>query len=121
LTRSRVIHELSIVLSILEVAKEEAERQKAIQVQAIYLRLGLLSGVVKEALLFSYELACEGTIFEGSQLIIEELPILVYCSSCQQQGILASIQNFSCPFCDTPTYDILQGRELEVVGLEIIL
>lgn len=106
---------------MLEVAKEEAERQKAIKVEAIYLKLGQISGVVKEALLFSYELACEGTIFQGSQLIIEELPVVIYCSSCEQQRTLASIQYFSCPICDTPAYDILQGRELEIVGLEIIL
>jgi Zn finger protein HypA/HybF involved in hydrogenase expression len=31
-----------------------------------------LSGVAKEALLFSYGLACEGTAAEGSSLVIEE-------------------------------------------------
>jgi Zn finger protein HypA/HybF involved in hydrogenase expression len=32
-----------------------------------------LSGVAKEALLFSYDVACGGTSLEGSSLIIEEM------------------------------------------------
>ncbi len=60
------MHELSIALSIVEGAEEEVERQGGGRVYAVHLRLGPLSGVVKEALLFSYELACEGTSLEGS-------------------------------------------------------
>ncbi|MBK7995629.1 MAG: hydrogenase maturation nickel metallochaperone HypA [Blastocatellia bacterium] len=113
------MHELSIVLSIIEIAKEEAERQETKQVQAVHLKVGQLSGVVKEALLFSYKLACEGTIFQTSQLLIEELPVIVYCYVCQEKKELISIQDFSCPTCKTPSFEILQGRELEIVALEI--
>ena len=41
-----------------------------------------MSGVVKEALLFSYDLACEGTLLEGSSLVIEEIPVMVHCPTC---------------------------------------
>lgn len=104
---------------MLEVAKEEVTRQNALRVEAIYIKLGQLSGVVKEALLFSYNIACEGTIFQGSRLVIEELPVIVYCSVCQKERTLISIQNFSCPICNTLTFDVKQGRELEIVALEI--
>lgn len=67
------MHELSIALSIIEGAEEEAQRQGGARVCAVHLKLGPLSGVVKEALLFSYELACEGTSLEGSRLVIEEM------------------------------------------------
>ena len=59
-TRSRAMHELSIAMSIVELAEEEAER-RGVQVNAVHLKLGALSGVVKEALLSSYEMACEDT------------------------------------------------------------
>ncbi len=65
------MHELSIAVSMVEMAAEEAARRNAVKVCAIHLKLGRLSGVVKDALLFSYEVACEGTLLEGSQLIIE--------------------------------------------------
>jgi len=67
------VHELSIALSIVEGAEEEAKRQGGARVCAVHLKLGPLSGVVKEALLFSYELACEGTALEGSTLVIQEM------------------------------------------------
>ena len=50
------MHELSIALSLLDQVAEEAERRGGVQVHAIHLRLGPLSGVVKEALLSAYEL-----------------------------------------------------------------
>jgi hydrogenase nickel incorporation protein HypA/HybF len=113
------MHELSIALSIVEMAQEEAERHGAVQVQAVHLRLGLLAGVVKEALLSSYEMACEATPLEGSQLLIEEVPVEVYCPNCEASRRMNSIQLFCCPDCGTPTPTVLRGKELEVVALEL--
>jgi hydrogenase nickel incorporation protein HypA/HybF len=112
------MHELSIAMSIVEMAEEEAIR-RSVHVNAIHLKLGTLSGVVKEALLFSYDLACEGTALEGSHLVIEEVPTVVYCPVCQAERALVSVQRFCCSVCDTPTSDVVQGKELEVVALEI--
>ena len=64
------MHELSIAVNIVDIACEEAERQGDSRVDAVYLNLGVLSGVVKEALLFSWELACEGTRIAGARLAI---------------------------------------------------
>ncbi len=58
------MHELSIAMSIVELAEEEAER-RGVQVTAVHLKLGLLSGVVKDALLSCHEIACEGTRLRG--------------------------------------------------------
>ena len=66
------MHELSIALSMIDMASEEVLRHGGGRVTALHLKLGQLSGVVKEALTFSYEIACQGTALEGSQLIIEE-------------------------------------------------
>ena len=114
------MHELSIAMSMIEMATEEAERRGSVQISALHLRLGQLSGVVKEALLFSYDLACEGTPLAGSRLVIEEVPVVVYCPACETERTLASIQYFYCPVCNTPTPEIVQGRELEIVAMEIL-
>lgn len=113
------MHELSIAMSIVEMAQEEAERRGGAQVQAIHLRLGLLSGVVKEALLSSYEMACHSTPLEGSQLLIEEIAVEVFCPQCAVPRLVRSIQWFCCPECGTPTPTVLHGKELEVVALEV--
>jgi hydrogenase nickel incorporation protein HypA/HybF len=66
------MHELSIALNIVEIAQEELTRQGGERVCAVYLEVGPLAGVAKEALLFSFGLASEGTPIEGSKLIIED-------------------------------------------------
>jgi len=112
------MHELSIAMSIVDTALEESQR-RGLQVSAVHLRLGALSGVVKDALLFSYEMACQDTALQGSRLIVEDVPVVVFCPQCQQRRALDSIQSFACPECDAPTRDILQGKELEVFALEV--
>jgi hydrogenase nickel incorporation protein HypA/HybF len=113
------MHELSIAMSMVEMATAEAARQGGAQVHALHLKLGPLSGVVKEALLFSWEVACEGSPLAGSQLLIEEVPVVVRCPECRINRTLVSIQNFACPVCATPTPEVLSGKELELVALEI--
>jgi len=113
------MHELSIALSMIEMATEEAERREGVRVNALHLKLGPLSGVVKDALLFSYEIACNGTPLEGSQLVIEDVPVVIYCSECQSEQQLESIQRFCCPVCGTLSSEVVRGRELEFVAMEI--
>ena len=97
---------------------EESQR-RGVQVSAVHLRLGALSGVVKDALLFSYEVACQDTPLQGSQLIVEEMPVIVFCAQCKETRTLESVQLFQCPECGTPTMDVRQGKELEVFALEV--
>src|SRR5208282_1532272 len=69
------MHELSIAMSIVELAEEEAVR-RGVQVEAVHLKLGALSGVVKEALLSCYDMVCEGTALQGSRLVVEDVPVV---------------------------------------------
>src|SRR6476469_1874974 len=114
------MHELSIAYGIVEVASEAAQAANALRVDVVRIRLGALAGVVKGALLFSWDIVTQETPLAGARLEIEELPIIVYCSTCQVNVTLSGTQNFRCLHCATPTAQIIQGRELEVESLEII-
>jgi hydrogenase nickel incorporation protein HypA/HybF len=113
------MHELSIAMSIVEFAQEEAESRGSARVISVHLRLGAFSGVAKQALLSSYEMACAGTCLEGSQLVVEEVPLVVYCSVCEARRPVDENQWFACAVCGAPASEIVQGRELEVTALEI--
>lgn len=104
---------------MVEVAAEEARKRGGAQINAIHLKLGRLAGVVKEALLFSYDVVCEGTTLEGSRLIIDDVPVAVYCEDCKLERTLDSIQQLCCSVCGAPTPRVVRGRELEVTALEI--
>src|SRR5207253_3762062 len=102
------MHELSIALSILDFVAEEAERRGG-RVVAVHLRLGPLSGVVKDALVSAYDLAREGTPLAGAGLIVEEVPVVAWCPACAAEQTPA-FPELCCPACGTPTPDVRRGR-----------
>ena len=112
------MHELSIALRLLDLVAEEADR-RGIRVAAVHLRLGPLSGVVRDALVSAFELAREGTPQEKANLVIEEVPVVVSCPRCAGPRTPESAWVLRCPTCGTPTPEILSGRELDLVALEI--
>ena len=113
------MHELSIAMSLVEMAAEKAAALGDVQVEALRVRLGPLSGVVKEALLFSFDLAAEGTPIAGARLEVEDVALTVFCSACAQERELPGVQSLACPVCGAPTPRVLRGKELELASLEI--
>lgn len=113
------MHELSIAYNLVEIAEAAAREANGARVEAVHLKLGVFAGVVKEALLFSYDIATSGTLLEGSRLEIEDVPLVVYCAACDRESEQPSIQSFLCPVCGSPTRDIRHGKELELTFLEL--
>ncbi len=113
------MHELSIACSLVEAVQEEMERLKVGRVEAIHLKMGRLSGVVREALESSFEIACMSTPLEGTRLVVEEVPVLIDCLPCGQSREIVSLQHFRCVVCGAPGGEVVQGRELQVAALEI--
>ena len=113
------MHELSIAMSLLEVATDEAERRGGVEVIALHIRLGPLSGVVKEALISAWELACEGSPLAGSRIVVEEVPLVVHCPACDIDAPAEAPHRLRCSRCGTPTGEIVAGHELELFALEV--
>jgi hydrogenase nickel incorporation protein HypA/HybF len=106
-------------MSILDLAAEEAERHGDARVTQIHVKLGPLSGVVRAALLSAYDLARAGSPLEDAELVIEEVPILVHCPVCEMERPAVSAHEIRCAECGAPADDVLCGRELELVAMEI--
>ena len=113
------MHELSIACDLIECVREEAARRGIEQIVAVHMRLGALSGVVKEALLFSFDVAARGTMLEGTRLMIEDVPVVVHCRECRAEHGLASIVDVRCPACGSAAAEVVQGRELELTAVEV--
>lgn len=112
------VHELSIARNLVKLALKEAEVQKK-PVVAVHVRIGALSGVVDEALETAYEYACEATALAGSRLIIENVPVKIFCADCNTTTSLPGIQAFTCSKCGKTSADLREGRELDLVALEV--
>jgi hydrogenase nickel incorporation protein HypA/HybF len=112
------MHEMSIAIGLVEAVEEKAAELGA-RVEAVHVRLGPLSGVVREALEFCFEAAANGTSIEGARLAIEETPLLVICAVCGGGPKEVSPQLLCCPDCGTPSSEVVGGRELELFALEV--
>lgn len=113
------MHELSIAMSILDIAGEQAELRGVTHVSAIHLKLGPLSGVVPAALLSAYDLAREGSPLQAARLVIEEIPLVVYCPACQANRPAMSLQQLCCSVCGAVAPQVVTGSELEIAALEV--
>ena len=113
------MHELSIAISMIDQITEEAAHRGGLNVEAVHLKLGIFSGVDKDALRFAYELACEGSALAGTRLVIETIPLVIYCAACEKERTPPSVYQLSCPDCGTPGQRIVTGREIEVAFLEV--
>ncbi len=114
------MHELSIALSLVEVASEEMTRLGAARVSAVHLRVGILSGVARDALHFAFEAAASGTPLDGARLEIEDVPAAIWCTACAAERTLASVTTRRCPVCQTRAPEIVRGEELELVALQVV-
>lgn len=113
------MHELSIATSLIEIATSAAREAGAERVAVVRVAIGALAGVVKDSLFFSFDIASAGTPLEGARLEIDDVPVTVFCPTCQAERELISPQALRCPVCHTPTADIRRGRELTLVSLEV--
>lgn len=110
------MHELSVATALVAQAEHAAGTARVV---AVRLRLGRLSGLVPDSLAFGFEVAARGTGLEGARLDVERVEPVVWCSPCGAAVELVSPTRFRCPVCDTPSAEVLAGRELRLVSLEV--
>ncbi len=111
------MHELAIAESLLAIVTEEARRHDLEKVHVIRLRIGVMAGIVPEALTFSFEMLSQDTVASGAVLEIETPPVVAHCLECD---LRFDIENgvFLCPRCGRPDLKLVSGRELSLVNIE---
>nr|WP_079170897.1 MULTISPECIES: hydrogenase maturation nickel metallochaperone HypA [unclassified Streptomyces] len=113
------MHELSIATAIVERATELAQAHGGGAVSAVTVRVGELSGVVADALAFSFEVVREGTPLAAARLVVEEVPARAHCDPCGTAFDVGSPPLFWCPRCDRAAPELLSGRELDITGVDL--
>lgn len=112
------MHELAITQGILEIAEREAAKHHSGRITRIKLQIGEFTGVVKEALEFSFEVVRQGTLAEHAQLEIEVVKLRKRCPSCEKVFESKDQFDFFCPQCNAPA-QIISGREMQIEYIEL--
>ena len=82
-------------------------------VRSVRLQVGELAGVVPDALAFSFELACAGTVLEGAELITEAVPGRARCTPCAHEWAVGMPTRLTCSACGATHTELLAGRGME--------
>ena len=112
------MHEVSLMEQTLEVAIRAAKQEGAHKIERLKMRIGIMSGVVPDALEFAFEAVTQGTIAEGATFEIESIPVVCYCPSCQQDFQPPDFI-YECPNCGRISTEARSGKEIELATLEL--
>jgi hydrogenase nickel incorporation protein HypA/HybF len=110
------VHELAIAESVLRIVCAHAGERKVTRVE---LKVGHLRQVVPSALTFAFGLVAEGTVAEGAELAIEDVPAAGRCRACASESVLADFP-LQCARCGGLDLELIAGEELLVDSLELV-
>ncbi|MEJ2111342.1 MAG: hydrogenase maturation nickel metallochaperone HypA [Acidobacteriota bacterium] len=112
------MHELGIARNILDIVKQHVPDDKSASVRRIRVRVGQLSGVVPDSLEFCFSALLSEAGMKGAGLVMESVPTISRCREC---GNRFEVENFvfSCPACEGVNLELVSGKELEIVDIEL--
>ncbi len=112
------MHELALARSLIEMVEAYALEHNARHVKQVNLRLGEMSAMTR-ALHFCFSAVAAGTICEDAKLLIDEVPLTVFCSNCDEIKAPSGRYSFRCSDCGMPTPKVITGREMQLVSIEL--
>ena len=113
------MHEMGIAMQIVDIATEALpDDMPNVSVGKVNLKIGKLAAVIPSSLRFCYEIITRETPFQDSILEIEEIPVVARCRRCLSEWTVHK-PDFVCTRCQSGTVDIIAGRELDVVSIEV--
>jgi hydrogenase nickel incorporation protein HypA/HybF len=112
------MHELSLAQGLVEQLEETAKRESAIRVVGLLVVIGKYSGVERDAFEFAFPFAAEGTLCEGAEMRIEELPVAVQCRRCNATSNPDPLL-LVCAACGANDVELTGGREFLIRSVEL--
>lgn len=109
------MHEAAISDALLGQLTTLAAQRGWHQLVEVHVRVGLLSGVVPEALSFAFAALGKGTVADGAALVFETEPARFACVQCGE--IDQDRIQFVCPRCAGPLRLLHASRDLLLCGV----
>lgn len=113
------MHELSIVMSIVDAARKQVITNRASEVESIELEIGTLAGIEPYALEFAWKAAVPETVLAGAERHIHYVQARARCTSCDHEFDIQQLFE-PCPLCGEYFTDLVQGKELNIKRMTLI-
>lgn len=112
------MHELSVMMHMLDTVEEHARQANARKVTAINLVIGDRASVIDDSLLFYFDALTPGRLSEGATLNIRRTTMRFYCATCDSEYAPA-VGHFRCPRCNAVGQVTSDGSEFLIESIEI--
>lgn len=112
------MHELSIAQNIIDIVQENLAPDQRQVVKTVRVKVGKLTNILVDSLMFGFEALAKETNLEGVTLEVEQLPLRIKCNDCGKETDLDDYA-FSCPVCDSSAIKVISGQELLVQEIEL--
>jgi hydrogenase nickel incorporation protein HypA/HybF len=116
LKNPKVMHELSIVMGMVDIVEDELRKSESDSVLEIELEIGALSGVIREAMEFALEEGAKNTIIGKARKKIISIPGRAKCNECLKEFDVDDLFT-ACPGCGSFDSKIIQGEELRIKSI----
>ena len=112
------MHELALCQALMNQVESIAAERNASSVLSIVVGMGPLSGVEAQLLKHAYPVASAGTVAEGAELVIENLPVRVKCTRCGKESDVLP-NKLVCNGCGDWRTTLISGDELLLLRVEL--
>lgn len=109
---------MSLAENIVSIVEDAVRDGNCGKIRAVWLEIGQLAAVEKEALRFCFDAATRGSVAEGARLEIVETAGEGWCMKCSAQVPLAVLYD-PCPICGGYQIQVTGGNEMRVKELEV--
>jgi hydrogenase nickel incorporation protein HypA/HybF len=104
------VHELGVVIEIVKTVEAFAKEAGVTRIATLVLQIGELSSMVPKYIEDCYPAAVDGSLLEGTELVVEILPGKAVCKGCGKVFNLLEHKRL-CPRCGGGDSDIISGKE----------
>lgn len=112
------MHEIGIVRQIVRTVTDFARENGIEKIAEIVVDCGELSLVVPKYLQDIYPVVTEGTILEGTKLLVNEIPGMAECDQCDEIFNVVEHKGF-CPVCGSFEKTVLSGQDFGIREIHV--
>ena len=112
------MHEMSIAESVMQIIEDAAQAERYSRVKAVWLEIGQLAAVEKDALRFCFDMVTRNSIAENARLEFIETAGQGWCMDCSR-NVAVTDRYAPCTECGGFRVEVTGGEEMKVKELEV--
>jgi hydrogenase nickel incorporation protein HypA/HybF len=97
-----------------------AHENNAKKITGVKLKIGKMSGIVTDSLIFAFDaVKLEHPFLSSAVVSIEEVPLVYACRTCGKEFETDKLSFAACPLCGSYSLTLVSGEEQHIENVEV--